>query len=188
MIESVDNKISDAQSIYQQMSSVATTFPSTALQAKQGANANNEIVDFYTNGLNATKTMISSDSNNIVTITNAGINAKRMDDEGYYGEKQLRIIGNGIYMTEDAWQTVSMAIGEIDVDGTKMYGIIAQAIIGQLILGNQLVIKNINGSTVIDKNGITIYDGQGTESENKVFFADDEGNLNLKGNVFAYHL
>ena len=184
-IESIDGTMDDLKSIIKQASAMATSYSSTTLQAKQGANANNEIVDMYTNGLSAAKTMLSNNDNNEVTITQAGILCKRMDDEGSYGGRQLRVCGNGIYMTEDAWKTVSMALGEINVNGEDKYGVIAQAIIGQMILGNQLVIKNINGSTVIDKNGITIYDGKGSEDKNKVFFADEEGNLTLKGNVYA---
>lgn len=141
-IESIDGTMDDLKSIIKQASAMATSYPSTTLQAKQGVNANNEIVDMYTNGLSAAKTMLSNNDNNEVTITQAGILCKRMDDEGSYGGRQLRVCGNGIYMTEDAWKTVSMALGEIKVNGEDQYGVIAQAIIGQMILGKQLVLDS----------------------------------------------
>lgn len=190
-IESVDGKMSDLQSIIQQASSMATSYQSTTLQAKQGANANNEIVDMYTNGLSAAKTMLANNDNNEVTITQAGILCKRMDDEGSYGDKQLRITGNIIALTEDGWKTVKTAIGESTFYNpfTKQYemkyGIKAPAIVGELICGNNVFIGNEKGNVQITGNGITIYDEKGTEDENKVFFADEEGNLTLKGNVYA---
>lgn len=73
-------------------------------------------------------------------MNSSGILCKRMDDEGYYGDKQLRACGNGIYMTEDAWKTVSMALGEINFNGETKYGIIAQKLIGKTISSAQLIV------------------------------------------------
>ena len=105
---------------------------SPALQAKQGSEANGEIADIYNNGLNAAKAMLKNNDSNEVTITSSGIVCKRMDDEGVYGEKQLRITGNIMAFTDDNWQSVRMAIGETmfqnPVTGDKKpeYGIIAK--------------------------------------------------------------
>lgn len=164
-IESIDGSLSDAQSIYQQMSSIATSFPSTARQAKQGESANKEIIDIYEHGMNATKSMITNNDNNEVTITNAGLIAKRMDDAGSYGDKQLRITGNGMYLTDDSWRTLTTAIGEIVYEnpftGEKVqgYGVLAPALIGNLIAGKQLYIGNENGSVLITGEGIKITNG-----------------------------
>ena len=182
-IESIDGSLSDAQSIYQQMASVATSFPSTARQAKQGESAKNEIMDMYVNGLNAAKTMLSNNDNNEVTITNSGLIAKRMDDAGCYGNKQLRITGNGMYMTEDAWQTVSMAVGEIEFNNEQKYGVIAEVICGNLIAGSKMAIGNEKGTVEITGNGITIYDN--SINKNKMFYADNNGNLHLTGVISA---
>lgn len=184
-IISVDREIDDKASIFQQMTTIATNYNSTILQAKQGVEANKELNDIYTNGLNATKAMITNSDDNEVTVTKSGILIRRMDDEGYYGLKQIRTIGNGIYMTEDAWKTVSMAIGEINFNGKDMYGVIAEAIIGEMIVGNNLIIGNDN-NVIIDGDGVTIYDGKYTEeTAKKVFYADTNGNLNLEAYIYA---
>jgi len=96
-IESIDDKMSDLQSIIHQASVMATSYPSTILQAKQGSDANNEINDMYTNGLNAAKTMLTNNDDNEVTVNSAGIICKRMDDEGNYGDKQLNREYHGIH-------------------------------------------------------------------------------------------
>lgn len=100
-----------------------------------------------------------------MTITSSGIVCKRMDDEGVYGEKQLRITGNIMAFTDDNWQSVRMAIGETmfqnPVTGDKKpeYGIIAENIVGKLIAGDKAFIGNKNNNVLITGDGITIKNG-----------------------------
>lgn len=164
-IESIDGSMDDLQSILQQASSIATSYPSTALQAKQGSEARSIVTEMYSTGLNAAKTMLTNSDNNEITITEAGIMCKRTDDEGFYGEKQLRIIGNGIYMTNDNWQSVEMALGEtsfldpITKKNTQAYGIIGHNIVGKLVASEKMYISNENGSVQITGDGIKIDKG-----------------------------
>lgn len=190
-VETVDGNMTDLESIIQQASSIASSYSSTALQAKQGSEARNRIAEIYSSGLNAANAMLKNSDNNEVTISASGIIAKRMDDEGFYGAKALRIIGNGIYMTEDNWATVAMAIGEITFTDpitnitSQKYGVIADAIVGNMIVGQNMVIGNDKGTVSINGDGIIIYDGKGVTDENKVFYADNDGNLNLKAHIEA---
>ena len=164
-IESIDGTLSDLQSIIHQAKSMATSYPSTALQAKQGAEANSEIADIYDNGLNAEKTMFANNDNNEVTITQSGIICKRMDNEGFYDGKQLRITGNVMAFTDDDWKSVKMAIGErIFKDSNTLeeevgYGIIADNIIGKLIASDKCIIGNKENNVVITGDGIDIMNG-----------------------------
>jgi len=144
---------------------MAASYPSTALQAKQGAEANSEIADIYDNGLNAEKTIFANNDNNEVTITQSGIICKRMDNEGFYDGKQLRITGNVMAFTDDDWKTVKMAIGEktfynpyTKQEETK-YGIYAPALVGELIAGDNMFIGNEENNVVITGDGIDIMNG-----------------------------
>lgn len=165
-IETLDGNISDTESILQQAQSISTSYSATMLQASQGSHANSFVTQLYNTGLNAAKTMITNSDSNEVTINSSGLLARRMDDTGFYGDKQLRIIGNGIYMTDDNWNSVKMAIGEttftnpITLETYQDYGLIAPNIVGELIAGNQLIISAKNGDLVIDENGITLADDQ----------------------------
>ncbi len=164
-IESIDGTLSDLQSIIHQAKSMATSYPSTALQAKQGAEANSEIADIYDNGLNAEKTMFANNDNNEVTITQSGIICKRMDNEGFYDGKQLRITGNVMAFTDDDWKTVKMAVGERifkdlhTLEEEVGYGIIADNIIGKLIASDKCIIGNEDNNVIITGDGITIKNG-----------------------------
>lgn len=210
-IESIDGTMNDLQSIIQQASSMATSFPSTTLQAKKGAEAQSTISDMFNNGLNAAKTMLASGEDQDVTITKSGIICRRKEDEGYYSPNALRITNNIIGFTRDGWATVSEAIGEIlytdPTTGEKSwkYGIIAEAIIGKLIAGENMYIGNKEGSVQITGDGIDITNGSiqltnginticiDPDNEEKLFsiksgetdclYTDNEGNLNLTGKI-----
>ena len=164
-IESVTGSTEDIKSILDQAKSISTTYNSTVKQADKGSQASDYVTDLRLNGLNAAKTMIKNDNSETFTITPAGAVAKRMDDVGFYGDKQIKFLGNGIYFTKDNWQTICQAIGEFvytDKDGNQTldYGIIGKYVIGELIAGNQLVITAGNGKVRIDQDGITLSDGQ----------------------------
>ena len=94
--------------------------------------------------------------------------------------EQVKLINNTLVFTEDNWNTASTAVGKIAVgynsDGSVKYsyGINGQVLIGELILGNNLVLTGTGA-------GIKITDGNG----NNVFYADDDGNLVLSGKIFA---
>lgn len=167
-IESVDGTSSDLQSIIRQAKSMASSYPSTALQAKQGSIANDEIADMYRNGLNAAKTVLANNDNQEVTVNEAGILCRRMKDEGVYDEKQLRITGNMIGFTQNNWQSVELAIGETifedpedptNTEKKSAYGIVAENIVGKLMASEKVFIGNKNHNVLITGNGITIKNG-----------------------------
>lgn len=161
-IESVDGTTSDTKSILDQAQSMATSYNSTVVQAKQGKNAKNIFTDIYNNGLNAANAMIKTDDSESVTISSGGILAKRMDDVGFYGDKQLRITGNLIAMTNNNWETVSMALGETSFTNpytgeiSTGYGVIAENLVGKMMLTQNLYVASEKGNVQIDGNGITL--------------------------------
>lgn len=92
--------------------------------------------------------------NQEVTIDGSGYTGREViNDNGEYDPHQIKITGKNIVFTDDAWESAKTAIGEIYWDGSTTYGINAETIIGELIVGNQLVIKDNEGNdmfTVID--------------------------------------
>lgn len=193
-VKSIDGKMDYLRGVIKQANSMATSYPSTVLQAKQGSDAKGEISDMHTNGLNAAKTMLTNNDNNEVTITQAGILCKRMDDQGMYGDKQLRITGNIMAFTKDNWQSVEMAIGETTIvnpfteQEENDYGILAKNIIGNLMASNKLFIGNKAGSVIIDSDGITISNGV---IKSKDYTKDEDGNetgsiIDLRDGSFSF--
>lgn len=103
---------------------------------------------------NLTMDAALASENEEVTIDGAGYTSKELLSDGTYDPRQVKLTGKSLVFTDDAWETCKVAIGQIILgDGTVTYGINAETIIGELIIGNQLVIKDNEGNdifTVID--------------------------------------
>lgn len=90
-----------------------------------------------------------------VIIDGSGYTGRRTLDSGEYDPRQVKIVGKNIVFTDDAWETCKVAIGELlfGEDGETAYGVNAETIIGDIIMGNNLRIVDSNGNdllTVID--------------------------------------
>ena len=95
-----------------------------------------------------------------------------------FEDEQVRLINNLLIFTDDNWETAKTALGKIyytDEDGNTItsYGLIAETIIGSLIMGERLRIKNENSTVEIGAEGITIKKSDGTI----VFQATPDGEL-----------
>lgn len=95
-----------------------------------------------------------------------------------FEDEQVRLINNLLVFTDDNWETAKTALGKIYyTDGDKQitsYGLIAETIIGSLIIGERLVIKNKNSTVTIGAEGITI---SNEENGEQVFRATADGGI-----------
>jgi len=83
-----------------------------------------------------------------------GLLARRKDDfEDKYDDCQLKLLSTGLYVTDDSWRSVKTAIGKSYFTNPEtgkqemMYGVNAETLVGQMILGNQLGIYSSDGSS-----------------------------------------
>ena len=120
------------------------------------------------------------------TIDTTGILGRKYTDSSTatFSPKQMRIINNQLVFTDDNWETCKLALGEIEygtiVNGETVnstaYGLAAEVLIGRLILGENMQIRNLNSSISLDKDGITI-----KNSNNEVVFqAKSDGTLTVR--------
>lgn len=88
-----------------------------------------------------------SSTNEEVVIDESGYTGRRMLETGEYDPKQIKITGKNIVFTDDAWESCKVAIGELLFgDGNSAYGINAEAIIGDIIIGNSIHIIDNDGN------------------------------------------
>ena len=117
-------------------------------------NYKSEIENLINNAFDVSLKKIISSSNEEQTWDSSGMTFRKVEGDGY-SDKQLKITSNTIAFTRDAWNTVVSAIGEITLaNGGTMYGICAEAIIGRLIAGENLVISNEGNTFRIDESGL----------------------------------
>lgn len=202
----VGGSISDIASILSKSRSMATTYDYTAKQAIKGKDANETIKIYRDYGIDFRKIKaITSKGNTNIVYDDDGILLKRVDGTDTLPE-QARIYNNGIYITKDAWETVSTGLGHysyVDPETgqtVETYGIIADTVIGKLILGENLKIYSQSGKFEMGDGGlkITAKDGenntdlfviqkekedeQGRKYVEKYIYVDSDGEVKIAGN------
>ena len=201
----VGGSISDIASILSKSRSMATTYDYTAKQAIKGKDANETIKIYKDYGIDFRKIKaITSKGNTNIVYDDDGILLKRVDGTETLPE-QARIYNNGIYITKDAWETVSTGLGHysyVDPETgqtVETYGIIADTVIGKLILGENLKIYSESGKFEMGDGGlkITAVDGddntdlfviqkektdeQGRPYVEKYIYVDSNGDVKIAG-------
>ena len=163
-IEDVTGKKSDIQKILEQSQSIATTYSSTTKQAKQGASAMSNFNTLKQEGLDSSLYLIKNSNTEEVTFGNTGLSCKSMLDQGIYSPYEVRVTHNGIYMSEDNFNSVKTALGRFKYNNEWVYGLCTDILFGDLIIGEKMLISNKNGSVSITGDGINITNGSITWS------------------------
>lgn len=87
--------------------------------------------------------------NQEVIIDGSGYTGRELLDDGTYDPRQVKITGKNIVFTDDAWEHCKVALGELILgSGESTYGLNAETIIGNMIIGNGLQILNDRGEDV----------------------------------------
>lgn len=201
----------DVESILNQASSMATSYGAVSRQAKQGNNSKNQLDSWVTKGLALTKMKIIDDADNQnISWDSHGLLCKEyLPITDTYDDKQLKIINRGLYLTDDNWLTSRAGIGDFQFYNPmtgqieETYGVIADTLVGNLILSEKVGIYNTQNSVVINENGIVITSDSTGQSINQmlltiqkkeldenddeyltnILYLDDGGNLVLNGSV-----
>lgn len=175
--------MSDIQSVLSKSKSMATSYSTTARQAGNGQKANMQIVNMIENGLYLTNKKIANADNQNLLIDEYGMLVRQIGEyTNDYLPEQVKIINKGLYFTADNWLTAKAAIGAFqyyDPDsGTYKdgYGVIAEKVIGNLILGNDLGIYNESGSLKVDENGVVITAYPNADNSDLFVIRKDNGN------------
>lgn len=101
-----------------------------------------ELREAIENARNLSMTNALTAQNQAFMIDGAGITGRKVNENNLSGfdDKQVKMTSNLIVFTDDAWQTCKVAIGDL---GDGNYGVNAETIIGNLIIGNDLVLSGI---------------------------------------------
>lgn len=85
-----------------------------------------------------------------VVIDGSGYTGRKRDPiTGELDPRQIKITGQNIVFTDDSWESSKLAIGNLILgDGSSIYGINAEAIFGDVIMGNNLHIIDDNGNDI----------------------------------------
>lgn len=168
------NGVSDFNSVIQAAGSLSSSYSSFKQQMNHTISVSAQVNDWIKNGLDATATRFVNDSRTQeLIIDSAGILCRAYDDiEDSYDGCQLKISRNMLFLTNDNWKNTRSAIGKYYYSdpgsGKKIsgYGVMADSIVGKLILGENLGIFNRDSSLKLDDDGLAIKNSKNTVALN----------------------
>ena len=209
VIKSKDSA-SDIQSVLEQAQSMATSYGSVKRQAADGKNTSNLVGGWVSDGLDLTNmSIVGNAENQNIEWGETGLLAREyLPITDTYDDRQLKLINRGLYVTDDGWLTARAGIGNFmfwnpkTKETEEAYGVIADTIVGNIILSEEVGIYNKNASITLDDNGFSLTtnadgstpenifliqkelkDQEGNLSYDKMLYIDSDGNLTLNGNV-----
>lgn len=207
-VTKIQSGITDIKSVLSNAMSMSSSYESIKRQSKRSNKTSNTVNSWIDNGMNATAVAISDSDNQTVVYDGHGILCREYDDiTETYSPEQLKIINNILAISDNNWETVRAAIGRIHYEDPEnkgnmlsAYGVLAECLVGKLILGEALGIYNDGGSLKFNENGLEITNGKNTfkvnpNNKNKLFsitkgntdilYVDANGNGVFNGTVYA---
>lgn len=161
------------------------------------------VTDYTKKALIAANQSVKATTDNDFIFGSYGIKGRKKSTEdgniNGFSPEQLWITNNKICFTDDGWATTKAIFGKIKnfEDGKDSWGLIADSIVGKLIMGNNLIISNSANNFVVDEGGMVISNDsmeirlspdsgidifKKTASGDKdVFQVDGNGNLTITG-------
>lgn len=131
----------------------------------------NDVEKLIHDALDVAKNAIINSNGQNVIIDDGGIHLIKIIDK-VTGEKdpcEIRLVNNQIVFTDDGWNSAKLAIGKIKTDpkdSKYTMGVVAESLIGNIIIGNKLTIEStgtdpITGETLVklfrvDEKGVSM--------------------------------
>ena len=190
VLEYLNGSINDIASLMQAIGSLSTSFDSVKKQAEQGVEASQTFQKIKNEGLQCALSNVLSARNIDVQINENGITLRKYDYElDDFDKYQMKLINRNIVMTDDGWKSARMAIGlgrYGEGDQAKLvYGVWADLLVGNMLVGENLLIQNKDCTVEINKSGIKIESGSLNISNNINQVIIDPKTITDTGYIFA---
>lgn len=153
---------SDIRDILNSAQKISGSYNAVVKQVQETTETAIDSANKIDGGINTGKIpLMNDDLTQDIVIDKNGILGRAYDDvEGMYDDCQFLIVNNRLVMTNDNWKSIYTSIGKFvyTEDGEEKvgYGVIADRIVGNFILGNSLKIQNNTGTLKFDNNGLRI--------------------------------
>nr|DAE24490.1 MAG TPA: tail protein [Siphoviridae sp. ctyvQ1] len=159
------------------------------------------VTQYTKKALVAANQSIKATEDNEFTFGSYGIKGKKksteQDNINGFDPEQLWISNNKICFTTDGWATTKAVFGKTVVGGVESYGLIADSIVGKLIMGENLIISNPSNTFEVNDKGISVSNDnisikmnpdvgfdivrKTAEDDVGVFQVDKNGNMTITG-------
>ena len=146
--------------------------------------------------LDATTQIKAMDGTQGVVIDKYGIRMQEINPTtGEIAPEQGWITNNKFLYTDDGFKTTKSVFGKYTYDNETYYGILAEALVGSLLIGSQLKLENNNSTMSFDNNGLSVHNAINAFSVNPnssnllklsndsedILWVDEQGKLHIRG-------
>ena len=134
-------------------------------RSKYGDWINNrgEVMEYISNTLDLSKQALTNTVNQDQLFDETGLKLRESIAPGVFKPEQIWMTNNQITMSDDSFGSLKMVLGKIPkIDGEpgdKVFGLVADTIVGRLLAGANLLIENENSTFRVDGEGATLTDG-----------------------------
>ena len=178
---------SDIASLLAQAKSMASSYGMVARQAEDGKKSYSKMQNWAQEGFSLTTKIVGGAENQEFQMDSSGITGREyLPESDSYSDEQIKLISSGLYMTNDGWLTAKAAIGKFrfwnpkaDPPGyEEAYGVIADTVVGNIILGQTVGIYNENNNITLDKDGFTLITEAGDNAKTfRILRKERDGSL-----------
>jgi hypothetical protein len=149
--------------------------------------------------LDAVTQIKSIDGSQGVSIDKYGIHLRNINPDGSIDQEEGWLVNNQFLYTDDGFKSTKAVFGKYEFDGQRYYGVIAEALVGKLLIGSKIKLENASGTMLFDDNGLSVTNEINSfvvnPNDNKllkisnntedILYVDDKGNLNITGTINA---
>lgn len=145
----------------------------------------NSVSEFIDSALDTTRNEVISSTKQEIKISEAGLRGRQWIDADSYSPNEIWMTSNVIAFTDDAWDSAKTAIGRVSLpSGGTAYGIVADWIVGRMVIGSSLQVSNENLSFVVDSLGARLTNGTiSVSANNSRIFLDPLNGFKIQQNA-----
>lgn len=137
-----------------------------------------KFAEFMNSALDTSRNAVLAGNNQSMLIDSHGILGRKEIAANEYEPEQIKVLNNGIYLTDDNWLNCAMAIGKVNVGGIDKFGVIADVLVGSMLIGNNLSIMSESGNFSVDGGGMSFEN----VSENAKIFMNPSQGFHMQAN------
>ncbi|MGL5328319.1 MAG: hypothetical protein ACRDD7_03550 [Peptostreptococcaceae bacterium] len=175
-LKPVGNKYEVAEKVIKKQN-IDNTIKADMSGWKEASSNNTYLNTLQNEGLNANLTAIKSNENAEFKVDGTGaVMRKYNPTTETYSPEQIWIAHNQIVITDNAFETIKLAIGKLlRPDGTTWdYGISTNILVGKILMGQKCIIQSEDTMVTIDGDGIKVENGH-------IFIKDKNGQAYIDG-------
>jgi len=116
-------------------------------------NHKSDVSAFITSSLDASVNTVINAQNQEITLGANGLRGRTFIAEGVYDPMQVWLTSSLLVFTSDNWETAKAALGRVTVDGNTYYGLVAEHLVGNIIIGESIRISNENNTFLVNATG-----------------------------------